>query len=56
VISKRQELEDKGVKLVIEENPPLVAIVTPLMARAHKLKSAGEIVFVDSTGSCDQVI
>ncbi|GBN83516.1 hypothetical protein AVEN_266037-1 [Araneus ventricosus] len=28
-------------------------IVTPIIKRAHNLKSSGEIVFVDSTSSCD---
>lgn len=27
--------------------------MTPVMKRAHKLRSAGEIVFIDSTSSCE---
>lgn len=33
--------------------PWAVLIVTPIMKRAHKLKSAQEIIFIDSTGSID---
>lgn len=40
-----------SVKFV--ENPFAVVILTPLMKRAHNIKSAKDIVFVDSTSSCD---
>lgn len=35
------------------KDPFAVVIVIPLMQRAHRQKSAGQIVFVDSTGACD---
>lgn len=53
---KKSDLEAKGCKLNIKEDPFIVTVMTPLMLRTHKQAFAGEIVFVDSSGSCDQVI
>ncbi|KAF0722764.1 SWIM-type domain-containing protein [Aphis craccivora] len=38
---------------LIEEDPFALVIVTPLMQRAHSLKSSSNVVFVDSTSACD---
>lgn len=45
--------EENGIKICFSEDPFAVVIVTPIMQRAHDLKSSVEIVFVDSTSSCD---
>lgn len=45
--------EENGITVCFSEDPFAVVILTPIMKRAHKLKSSGEIVFVDSTSSCD---
>jgi len=45
---------EAGGRLDIEENPLCIAIVTPLMLRAHNMPFSKNIVFVDSSGSCDQ--
>lgn len=40
----------------LAETPFIMAIVTPLMARAHKLvRQAGELVFCDATASLDRL-
>lgn len=43
----------EGICITVERDPFTVAIVTPLMQRAHTLKSAADVVFIDSTASCD---
>jgi len=53
---KKEELKVKGISVLIEENPLTVVVITPIMRRSHAQKFAGENVFVDSTGCCDQVI
>ncbi|GBM48024.1 hypothetical protein AVEN_34354-1 [Araneus ventricosus] len=46
--------EDSGIIIRCCEEPFAMIIVTPIIKRAHNLKSSGEIVFVDSTSSsCD---
>ena len=54
-----RKLEDKaleyqkfGITIMVQRDPYAVVIITPLMRRAHGLKSSSEIVFVDSTSSC----
>ncbi|GBN19422.1 hypothetical protein AVEN_270188-1 [Araneus ventricosus] len=42
-----------NVQVEFEENPFAVAIVTPIMKRSHCLPTSKEIIFVDSTSSCD---
>jgi len=52
---KKQLYLEAGGRLEIEENPLCIAIVTPLMLRAHHdMPFSKNIVFVDSSGSCDQ--
>lgn len=45
-----------GVEVHIDDTDKshwTILLVTPIMRRAHKLTEASEIIFVDSTGSCD---
>lgn len=52
---KKAELSEKGYSLEFTAEPLNIALVSPLMRRAHKQKFAEENVFVDSTASCDEV-
>jgi len=45
--------ENNGIKVIINEDPFSVVICTPLMQRAHTLAYSKDIVFFDSTASCD---
>lgn len=45
--------EEKNISVSFSEEPFSVVIMTPIMKRAHNLTSSSEIVFVDSTSSCD---
>lgn len=49
VVAKLNSGEGKAKLQVINEDI-IIVICTPIMQRAHSLKSAGEIVFVDSSG------
>lgn len=51
---KIPEYEKCGVIVKVQRNPYAVAIVTPIMQRAHQLASSSEIIFVDSTSSVDE--
>ncbi|XP_050063383.1 uncharacterized protein LOC114129096 isoform X2 [Aphis gossypii] len=51
--SKMSSYENNGIKVIINEDPFSVVIFTPLMQRAHTLAYSKDIVFVDSTASCD---
>ena len=42
-----------GARVSISRDPFTVAILTPIMQRAHQLPTAENIAFVDSTASCD---
>jgi len=44
---------DCGAIKAVSDDPFAVAIVTPLMNRAHSTPVAADICFVDSTASCD---
>lgn len=46
-------LNDCGATVAVHEDPFVVAIVTPIMSRAHSTAFARDICFVDSTASCD---
>ncbi|KAJ8985439.1 hypothetical protein NQ317_017071 [Molorchus minor] len=55
VLKNRQSLLQKsGGELVIKENPFIAVVVTPIMRRAFLQDISTEMVFVDSSGSCDQ--
>jgi len=49
--SKKASYEEKGVKVLINEEPFAVVICTPLMQRAHNLPYSKDIIFSDSTAS-----
>lgn len=51
---KQSVFQQNGGLLEISENPFALAIVTPIMKRAHGFSFSKDIVFVDSSGSCDQ--
>jgi len=46
-------LDTCGAHVAYKEHPFAVAILTPIMARAHSAQFARDICFVDSTASCD---
>jgi len=46
-------LSDCGAVVAVNEDPFAVAVVTPIMSRAHSTAFASDICFVDSTASCD---
>ncbi|XP_057660902.1 uncharacterized protein LOC130896669 [Diorhabda carinulata] len=50
---KQPQYTGKGVTIKVEEDPFTAVIVTQIMRRAHILYCAGDIVFVESTESCD---
>ncbi|KAJ8931471.1 hypothetical protein NQ314_015609 [Rhamnusium bicolor] len=52
--NKMPVLKESGVDLVIKENPFIAVIITPIMRRAFIQNMADEMVYVDSSGSCDQ--
>lgn len=45
--------QEYGATVAVHENPFAVAIVTPIMSRAHGTAVSCDICFVDSTASCD---
>lgn len=58
--SQAQKLQEKrdlyikdGIILEYQEDPYAVIIITKLMQRAHALPFSKDVVFVDSTASCD---
>ena len=52
--SKVETFNEKGIQLHIVESPLTIAILTPIMIQSHQSSFSSEIVFVDSSGSCDQ--
>lgn len=51
---KADILLTKGCNLLIKENPTIVIIITPIMKRFFLNGSGDEMIYVDSSGSCDQ--
>lgn len=51
---KQVSLKEKGVDIVLNKDPLVVVIITPIMKRAHQQQFASEICFIDSSASCDQ--
>ncbi|KAG8172667.1 hypothetical protein JTE90_005373 [Oedothorax gibbosus] len=45
--------EEASISVTFEENPFAVCIITPLMKRANESPSSANLVFVDSTSTCD---
>ena len=55
MLEQLKSLEGKGIAVSSAPDGELiVAAVTPLMGRAHSLASAGEVVFLDSSGNMDR--
>lgn len=55
-IKEKQEVYEKeGIIVKYKENPFAVIIVTPIMQRAHNLHFSKDIIFTDSTASCDSL-
>jgi len=52
--SKQEHYLENDVYIKVKEDPFIVCILTPLMKRAHHETFSNEIVFIDTTGSCDQ--
>lgn len=50
---KQKFYSENGTTILFKENPFSVIVVTPIMRRAHQIKEAQEIIFVDSTSACD---
>ncbi|CAI6348160.1 unnamed protein product [Macrosiphum euphorbiae] len=53
IIQKIDVYKERNVIVKFKEDPFALVIITPLMQRAHSLKSSSNIVFVDSTSACD---
>ncbi|XP_050294326.1 uncharacterized protein LOC126734669 [Anthonomus grandis grandis] len=51
---KEESLSQAGLKLILKENPLIIIVLTPIMLRAHRRDYSHDIVFIDSSGSCDQ--
>ncbi|KAK3922591.1 Protein FAR1-RELATED SEQUENCE 11 [Frankliniella fusca] len=52
--SKCEQYEKDGTTVVVSDEAPwCVLVCTPIMKRAQALESAGEIIFIDSTGTVD---
>lgn len=45
--------KQEGADVKVCKEPMAIVIVTPLMKRAHQLRSSKDIAFMDSTASCD---
>lgn len=55
VLKERQNIfSENGVYLTIKRNPMIIAIITPIMKRLFLNEYADEMVYIDSSGSCDQ--
>lgn len=51
---RKAKYEINGNEMLIDEEKKIVAILTPIMRRSHDNYFMKDIVFVDSSGSCDQ--
>jgi len=52
--NKKIEYEAIGIQMLIDDEKQNVAIITPIMRRFHGMDFSKDIIFVDSSGSCDQ--
>ena len=52
-MKKQVTYKERGIKMTYQRDPLAIVVVTPLMQRAHMLPLAKDIVFVDSTASCN---
>ncbi|KAF0756879.1 Uncharacterized protein FWK35_00017974 [Aphis craccivora] len=51
---RKAKYEINGNEMLIDKDKKIVAILTPIMRRSHDNDFMKDIVFVDSSGSCDQ--
>ncbi|KAE9526668.1 hypothetical protein AGLY_013316 [Aphis glycines] len=52
-LRRKKTYAKNGISLYFQEQPFVILIITPIMKRAHDLPLSKDIVFVDSTSSCD---
>lgn len=55
LMEKEAHFEDNGIKILVSEESFCCVVIMPLMLRAHSMNFSSEIVFVDTSGSCDQI-
>lgn len=53
MLEKKLVYGKQNIIVNFKQNPLAVVILTPMMQRAHLLKTSRDIVFVDSTSTCD---
>ncbi|KAL1488661.1 hypothetical protein ABEB36_014461 [Hypothenemus hampei] len=51
---KQTELQALNSNLCIKENPIICVLVTPIMQRVYMTELVNEMIFIDTSGSCDQ--
>lgn len=51
---KKRAYAEDGIDILVERDPFVIIILTPIMKRSHEQNWSSEICFVDTTGSCDQ--
>lgn len=51
---KKKAYAEDGIDILVERDPFVIIILTPIMKRSHEQNWSSEICFVDTTGSCDQ--
>lgn len=51
---KKSFLKETGNDIIIDEETMTVVVVTPIMKRVFAIEEANEMIFIDSSGSCDQ--
>ena len=50
------QVESKGHKALLQQEPFILTIITPLMQRVlHAYSTQPAVIFIDSSASCDQV-
>lgn len=54
IMQRKIKLEEEGFVVTFKENPRIIVIITPIMKRIFLEGLSEEIVFVDTTSSCDQ--
>ncbi|KAL4153503.1 hypothetical protein QTP88_001336 [Uroleucon formosanum] len=52
--NKIKNYEAQGIEIKINEDHKIVAVMTPIMRKSHTMDFAKEIIFIDSSRSCDQ--
>lgn len=52
-LRKKKYYEKQDIIVNFKEDPFAVVIITPMMKRAHMLRTSSDIIFVDTTSACD---